>query len=196
MLRFMIVFFLINIVTACSLGGTAPVDHFYRLPEIILKSQDNPQFKNIVIKPVKSSGLYHERAILYIEADKPLELQRYHYNFWTTPPASIVHDALYQGLTSSGLSSNISRELSSNRPDYIIDTRILKFERLIEGKQVKAIVALDVSIRRGSGGESWSRRYQASQVLDTMDMHQSAEAFGDVMQTITEQLRDDLLFKK
>lgn len=190
---------MINLVS-CSLGGgPAPQDHYYRLPEVKLNDLNESQqaaYKSIVIKPVKSTGLYHERAILFIESDKPLELQRYHYSFWSSTPAELCHNALYQGLQSSGIATHVSRDLSEIRPDYIIDTRIIQFERYINKTTVNIQVSLEVSVRSGQAtGPMWAKRYNVTKQLQTTDMHDSAEAFGEALQEISAILVNDLLSK-
>ncbi|VAW59763.1 hypothetical protein MNBD_GAMMA08-650 [hydrothermal vent metagenome] len=197
MFRFYLLLIFILSAASCSLGGDpAPQDHFFRLPEIVLDVSEQSQkeiFENVVIKPVKASGLYHERAILFIEADKPLELQRYHYSFWASTPAELIHQALIQGLQSSGLAKLVSRNIFETRPDYIIDTRIVHFERLIDGNSASIHIALDVSLRSGDvAGQAWNKRYVVKKKLASMDMHTSAEAFGDGLKEISTRLKNDL----
>lgn len=201
MFRLMLLLILVNALQSCSLGGgPAPQDHFYRLPEVVLNSQVEGAagvYKNIVVKPVKSSGLYHERAILFIESDKPLELQRYHYSFWATTPAELVHNALYQGLQSSGIAITVSRDISETRPDFIIDSRIVHFERFIDAQNVTVEVALEISVRSGNPGvPAEVKRYKASETVQAMDMHASAEAFGKALSKIVKQLVAELADKK
>ncbi|MCW8936249.1 MAG: ABC-type transport auxiliary lipoprotein family protein [Gammaproteobacteria bacterium] len=201
MLRIVILLLIINNIVSCSLGGgPAPQDHFYRLPEVKLdglSESSQVSYKNIVIKPVKATGLYHERAILFIESHKPLELQRYHYSFWSSTPAELTHNALYEGLRSSGIVTHVSRGLSELRPDYIIDTRIIQFERYIDNSAVNIQLALDISVRSGhTAGLTWTKRYKVSKTLDSTDMHASAEAFGEAFKEISTLLVNDLLNKK
>jgi len=199
MLRLIVIAMLLNIANACSLGGgPVPQDHFYKFPEVQLDAQVEPVFNEIVIKPVKSSGLYHERAILFIESDKPLEMRRYHYNFWSTTPAELIHNALYQGLQSSKIARHIARDLSALTADYIIDSRIVRFERIIKNQSARDLVgievALEISVRKGGvAGLVWTKRYSVSDALQTTDMHLSAQAFGDALKDIAGQLVADLI---
>lgn len=197
MFRLILLLLLVNNICGCSLGGgPAPKDHFYRLPEVALESQA-ASYKSIVIKTVKSTGLYHERAILFIESDKPLELQRYHYSFWSTTPAELVHNALHQGILSSGIADQVNRELTENRPDFIVDTRIIHFERIINGQNVNIEIELEVSVKSGSlSGDAWTKRYNVNEGLQSTDMHSTAEAFGAALKTISKELKEDLLGKK
>ena len=194
------VFFLVlslSAITACGLGGgSVPQDHHYRLPELLINAQAETSFDQIVIKPVKATGLYHDRAILYVEEDKPLELKRYHYNFWSETPANLIHGALYQAITDSGISQKVSGEVTQSRADYVIDTRIVNFERVIQGSEVTVQVALDVHVRSGSNSSRfWTKRYSSELQIATTAMYPSAEAFGQAMQVISEQLISDLLVK-
>jgi len=195
-LKVLLTFIVAILVTACGLGGSSvPADHYFRVPEIILPAQETPTFSLLTLKPVKASGLYHERAILYIEKDKPLEMQRYHYNFWSNTPAELIHDALYQGLNSSAISSRLNRGLSEERADFIIDCRIVHFERLIDRQQASVRVVLDISVKNGksSSGKHWSKRYALDQSIESMGMHDSAVAFGKALTEIAGQLTSDLV---
>ena len=184
------------LVTACGLGGSSvPADHYFRVPEIILTAQAKPSFSLLTLKPVKASGLYHERAILYIEKDKPLEVQRYHYNFWSDTPAELIHNALFQGLNSAAISSQLNRGLSEERADFIIDCRIVHFERLIDKHQANVRVVLDISVKSGqsSNGKRITKRYASDQSVDSMSMHDSAVAFGKALREISLHLSRDLV---
>ncbi|RDH84626.1 MAG: hypothetical protein DIZ80_03925 [endosymbiont of Galathealinum brachiosum] len=197
MFRLILLLLLVSSIWSCSLGGgPAPTDHFYRLPEVALDSQV-ASYKSIVVKAVKSTGLYHERAILFIESDKPLELQRYHYSFWSTTPAELVHNALYQGVVSSGIADQVNRDLTENRPDFVLDTRIIHFERIINGQTVNIEIELEVSVKSGSlTGDTWTKRYKVNEALQNTDMHSTAEAFGAALTAISNELIEDLLSKK
>ena len=198
MIKIFLLILSVNFLTACGLGGgVVPEDHYYKLPVLDISAQSKFRFEQLVIKPVKATGLYHDRAILYIEQDKPLELKRYHYNFWSETPANLLHNALFQGLNSSAISKNISRVINASRPDYIIESRIVKFEREIHRNNVMVQVALDISVRSGHDvSDQWTKRYSSQQQLTDTAMHPSAEAFGAAIEDICEQLISDLLVKK
>jgi len=185
----------VSALTACGLCGVSvPQDHYYKLPGLAINPQPEPRFKQLVIKPVKATGLYHDSAILYIEKARPLELKRYHYSFWSETPAHLFHSALYQGLKSSALAQEISRDIKVSRADYIIDSRILNFERVLDSGNVTVKVALDISVYSGQHeGRQWTKRYSSNQLLSTTAMYPSAEAFGQAVEDICEQLIGDLL---
>ena len=196
-IRIFLLILSVNFLTACGLGGgSVPQDHYYKLPALDINAQSEPRFEQLVLKPVKATGLYHDRAILYIEQDKPLELKRYHYNFWSETPANLLHNALFQGLSRSAISKNISHDINASRPDYIIESRLVSFERQIQKNNVTIQVALDISVRSGYDvSDQWTKRYSSQKKLVSTAMHPSAEAFGAAVQDICEQLINDLLVK-
>ena len=192
---------LLSVLTACGLGGAnVPETHFYRLPTITLPAHPQ-QFSHLVIRPVQASGLYHERAMLYAEQSQPLQLQRYHYHLWAEKPAELVGRALYQGLHSSGIAAQISQGLLQSDQAVYIDTRIEQFERLILDNGVQVQVALQFTLRGPDNGPANGtydlvKTYSAEVSLPGLGMHDSAEAFGEVLQQIMQQLVADLLLKK
>ena len=75
--------FAMVLITGCAGRSTVPDDHFYQLPEILpLKTSTSRQTEVIIgIDSLRSDGLHGERAVLYVDADNPLELRRYHYHY-------------------------------------------------------------------------------------------------------------------
>lgn len=191
MLSKIILLLCVSLLTACSLGGSVPRDHYYRIAEINITPLDRELFTHIVIKPVKVSGLLHERAILYVEKLRPLELQRYHYHFWAQTPANLVQQALGQAFSSSLAAGRVSLELGEQRADLVVDSRLLKFERQIDGDVASIEIELEVSTRHRDGSY-WSRTYRVANQLDTLAMHDSAQAFSESLQQIMQKLIDDI----
>jgi ABC-type uncharacterized transport system auxiliary subunit len=191
------VLFLLGVLNGCGLGGAnVPQTHFYRLPGITLPAQPQ-QFSHLVIRPVQASGLYHERAMLYVEQPRPLQLQRYHYHLWAEKPAELISRALYQGLYSSGIAADVSQGLLQPEQALYIDTRIEQFERLMLADGVKVQVALQFAVRdRDNKGQDLLKTYRVEVSPSSQQMHDSAAAFGEALQQIMQQLVADLLIKK
>lgn len=196
--RIVITVLVIHLLTACGIGGgSIPGDHFYRVPAVSLPAQSTPALDEVLVKPVKVSGLLHDRAILYVELDKPLELQRYHYNFWAESPANLVQNALYQGFTSAAVATQVIRERGSSRPELVLSSHLRHFERHIDGSDVSAEVELDVTLSSATRPElNWSKTYRSSQAVNSLNMHDSANAFGTALESVASQLLDDILVKK
>jgi ABC-type uncharacterized transport system auxiliary subunit len=191
------VLYLLGVLSGCGLGGAnVPQTHFYRLPTVTLPAQPQ-QFSHLVIRPVQASGVYHERAMLYVEQSQPLQLQRYHYHLWAEKPAELISRVLYQGLHSSGIASDISQGLLQPEQAVYIDTRIEQFERLIQADGVKVLVALQFTVRGADNRDhDQLKTYRAEVSPRSQRMHDSAAAYGVALQQIMQQLVADLLIKK
>ncbi len=181
------------ILTSCSVGvEPVPQDHYYRIHDITLPAQQTPRYTDILLRPVIASGLLHERAILYVHQQRPLEVQRHYYSFWAEKPAVLTHDALYQALVSSRIASTVRREETIATPQLIIEPRLLHFERLIDGGEVTVEVELELTIKQGKNAGGWMKHYRSDIEVDSINMHDTAEAFGKALSRIAQQLVADL----
>ncbi len=191
--RVIIVTAFILMLTSCSVGVThVPQDHYYRLHDISLPALPAPRYTDVLLRPVVASGLLHERAILFVHQQRPLEVQRHHYGFWAEKPAVLVHDALYQALVSSRIASTVRREETLVEPQLIIEPRLLHFERIIDGDEVSVKVELELTVTQGGNTAGWSRLYRSDIEVDSFNMHDTAEAFGEALSRIALQLVSDL----
>lgn len=168
-------------LTGCGIsGGTIPQDHFYRLPAIEAVSQTNQQ--HIIIKPVRVNGLYHERAMLYVDQDQPLELKRYHYHYWVETPASLIHKSL---------SAYLATDKQANVKEINIELipTLLNFERLLSPGKAEAYIKLHIQVNNLNHPEkSFSKTYEAKVASSSMIMHDTANAFGEALDEIAKAL--------
>ena len=167
----------ILLLSGCGLSPSkAPQEHYYRLADALPIAGDGlPAGK---IAPVQASGIYNERAILYRKAERPLEIHRYHYHLWTQTPARLVQQYMQQAL------QNIIQKSGEDKP--LIKTEIIRFERLLDGDQASADIALKITTDKGS------KIYQARVEAAGKGMHESVAAFGKGMQQIMQQLARDI----
>ena len=73
-----------------------PRDHYYRLPAITsIIPQSTPSLAGTLeISAVQTSGMLHERAILFVREQQPLEVSPYHYYYWVNAPTSLIQQHL------------------------------------------------------------------------------------------------------
>jgi ABC-type uncharacterized transport system auxiliary subunit len=116
------------------------------------------------VQPFRADSLYAERPIIYAEEASLRQLRQYHYHLWLYPPEQMV-----QGHFVSSLGGALDLSGGSNAP-YVVDGRILSFERVMSGKNSKAVVALELRLLTG-GKTLLNRTYQAEQAAadDSLD---------------------------
>ena len=165
----------IPLLSACSFfGGTIPVDHFYRLPaptpSIIATA--------VEITAVRTDGLYNERALLFVNAERPLELQRYTYHFWALTPAKMLQSYLQACL----IQSDAAQQPDNNKSRIQLSPIVESFERVLANGQALAVVKLRIN----------QRDYASSVAADALDMHATVVAYGQAMQKICAAIAHDM----
>lgn len=192
------VVFVSALIGACSLPGSTPPpqDHFYRLPPA-QKADSGAQlhFDHIVIKPVQVSGLYHERAMLYVSAKRPLEIKRYHYHFWSEPPSQLVLRFMRGWLLANGVANQVSTESGDEAADLTLMAELTGFEQVQEDTGYQVRLAMDVDWI-DVAGKRHSARYALMQPAASDSVYDTAAAFGVAMQRLMQQLMTDVSTKK
>ncbi|MBL8413791.1 MAG: membrane integrity-associated transporter subunit PqiC [Propionivibrio sp.] len=152
------------LLAACGSVPPAPSDRFYRLQPVSVSSAGKALPGAVAVQTFRADSLYAERPIIYAEESSLRQLRQYHYHLWLYPPAQMV-----QGHFVSSLGSALDLSGGSNAP-YVVDGRILGFERVLSGKNSKAVVALELRLLAG-GKTLLNRTYQAEQAAadDSLD---------------------------
>ncbi len=152
------------LLAACGSVPPAPSDRFYRLQPVSISSVSKVLPAAVAVQTFRADSLYAERPIIHAEESSLRQLRQYHYHLWLYPPTQMV-----QGHFVSSLGSALDLSSGSNAP-YVIDGRILGFERLMSGKNSRAVVALELRLV-ADGKTLLNRTYQAEQAAadDSLD---------------------------
>ncbi|MBI3188068.1 MAG: hypothetical protein HYZ31_09440 [Gammaproteobacteria bacterium] len=162
-------------LTACGFSaGNIPADHFYRLPAAKPVVTAVP----VTIQSVRADGIYNERALLFVESARPLELKRYDYHFWSQTPAKLTQSYLSTCLVYAGAEHMTDITLQTRQWTPVIES----FERVLESGKAQVLVKLRIN----------QRLYEANVMATSMEMHDTIEAYGQAMQTICEAMARDL----
>ncbi|MCW9012748.1 MAG: ABC-type transport auxiliary lipoprotein family protein [Gammaproteobacteria bacterium] len=186
------------LLSACSFsGGEIPADHYYRLPVAGINTAIAGKLKNniasLLVEPVQADGLYHERSILYVESATPLELGRYHYHYWVEPPAILIRKHIHSALEGLGINSANANTVSPSKMDVSLTSRILGFERLVNGSDSEVLVKLKLGVRYGSNPDKdWSRQYLARLAVPSQSMHDTVATFGRALDQVLAAFFSDL----
>jgi len=132
-------------LTACGNTPPAPVDRFYRLQPVSL----TPPAKPIAVQPLRADSLYAERPLVYSDDNGMRQLRQYHYHLWLYAPAQLVQDHLTASLGAA-----------ANAAGRRLEGRILRFDRIVVGKESRAVVALELSLNE-AGKPLFSKTYTA-----------------------------------
>lgn len=159
------------LLSACSFSsGNLPADHFYRLPAPAAVTTAMP----VSIDSVRAEGIYNERALLFVETARPLELHRYDYHFWAQTPAKLTQSYLTACLANPAA----DKATSVKKLTPVIES----FERVLDSGKAQALIKLRIN----------QRVYEAKVTADSMDMHATVAAYGQAMQIICEAIARDI----
>jgi len=184
------------ILTGCGSTGPVPEDRFYQL-------QTNISASAVLTGPVLRGGLRVDyvmadplrsgRAVLYRDRRRPLELQRYHYEFWVDQPPRMIHQALLHYLRSSGVADSVVDDTRNANADYRLHTRLLRFERVVgDGTPIVEFELQATLYSKHSGSPLWTGVYLQQQESSGKDMHASTRAMQKALEAVLDSLLADL----
>ncbi len=180
------------------IGGTdvnIPRDHYYRLPapESVKRLQTPLLAGTLEVSTVQTSGMLHERAILFVREQQPLEVNPYHYYYWVNAPASLLQQHLLDYLRLKNFARDQHRYRSDSTTDFRLDTELLQFERYIRKDGAEVHVTLELLLRDNHSKRVLLRkRYQQNIKAQSPDMVDSVSAFGKALSIIYKQFARDV----
>ena len=186
------------LVTSLLLGGCfgssapTPSDNYYRIPVKPASVPAKPVLKGVTgIERLHAAGLYQERAIVYVEAGKPLQLQHYHYHHWLEAPSRLLQAVMLSWLQQARFSEHVVRYSPIRGIDRVIHGHIRRFDRVM-GSTIRVIVELELGMRDSKRRVLlWPKTYRAEVSVSSNHIHATAQAFGKaVSQILSHFVRD------
>ena len=186
---------LVAVLAGCGTSTPVPEDRFYQL-EI-----SSPG--NMLESPVLSGGLAVERvtadpmrsgrAILYRNTGTPLELRRYHYEFWVDEPPDMIRRSLVAYLGRSGVADAVRDGSQRNSADYSLRAHLQRFEQLVGAGPSGFEVELEITLySHRSDSVLWTKVYRQKQDADKGDMHTVARAMQSGLASIFHSIVADI----
>lgn len=175
---------LAGVLAGCARQAPVPANHFYRLAVAPPKTAlAKPVLSGVLgVAPPVAHGLRGERAMLYVDARRPLEVRRYHYHFWVDTPPRLLQQQLIAYLRAAHVARQVVSSDSSAGTRELVTGRLLRFERLQGADGVQAVVAMELDLQGGRSGNV--RRigvYRAEVRARDRSMYASVEAFNQAV---------------
>jgi ABC-type uncharacterized transport system auxiliary subunit len=188
---------LLWLLLAAGCASTAPVpeDRFYRLdtaqPPVRLP---RPLLTGgLAVDSVQADPLHSGRAILFSERGRPLQLQRYHYEFWVDQPPRMVQQALVSWLRATGVADSVAGG-DERAAAWRLSARLLKFEEVRDGSGAAHVeVAMQFTLlSTASDRPLWTRDYIQQQAFSGAQMYATAQAMQAALSGLFAELQADL----
>ena len=182
-------------LVACAGNSPVPEDRFYHLQvNIDVQPLESPVFAHgLMLDSITADPLRSGRAVLYRDLAKPLQLQRYHYEYWVDQPPRLVRQALLNSLRESGMADVVYAGGRHARARYRMTGRVLRFEKVLKNNQADAEFELEISVlEEDSDVPLWTKVYLQRQRSQDRSMHAAAEAMQQALASVIQQLLGDL----
>lgn len=138
-------------LAACGLTPSKPPpsDVFhgipYKAPAMVLKKT---VLKGVLgVERPQTDGTHDDRAILYTDADRPYSLQKHIYHFWQNSPTILLQERMYHYLSNATFATKVVRFDAGVHADYILSSRLVKFERLVSKARGTDQVIIGIELR-------------------------------------------------
>jgi len=168
-------------LAGCMSQPPVPADRYYRLtaPDPKPAAAQPVLAGTLGVAPLDSDGVHSERALLYVDEERPLELRRYHYHFWADPPPQLIQSQLLIYLRRAGIAGNVVRSDSPLTVDHLVSGRLQRFERIVGKMRVRVAVAMELGVDRGAhGAPGWRASYQAVVAAQGPSMYATVQAYN------------------
>lgn len=183
-------------INGCVNQPAVPQDRFYRLPKVQPGAPLENKLINgtVSVDQLDAEGIYRERPLLYVDAQRPLEVLQYHYRHWIKIPPQLIQDSLVDYLREANLADSVERYARGRRPALLITGRLQKFERLVQTSGAVAVVEIEIEIRKQTrqGTVKITKTYKSQKPAQGPSIHDSVAAFGQVLQQIYDDVLGDL----
>ncbi len=137
---------LLALLAACT--TSIPADDFYRLQVKAPLTLSRPTLPGVVeVRRFGAMGLTGQRALLYSYSDKPDQVLRYGYQFWTEPPPVLLQDQLVAVLRQAHAADLVVIPGFRVSADYVIDGRLRRFEQVAGGSPA-VVVDMEIGVMR------------------------------------------------
>ena len=183
------------VLSGCAPTSQVPEDRFYQIEAVAPSiSVPRPVFpEGLEVDKVSADPLRSGRAVLYRDHRKPLEVKRYHYEFWVDQPPRMVQQALVDYLRASGVADPTGGETRPANRNYALKAHLKRFDRVVGAGRPKVEVELQTTVyANGSRVPLWTNNYLHQQESDAGDMHATAAAMQIALANIFASMVEDL----
>jgi len=192
----MVAFVLLLVLVGCTSIGPVPEDRFYRLDAVHPDHRlaDPVLHGGLNVVYVRADPLRGGRAVLYSDSTQPLQLRRYHYEFWVDQPPRMLRRVLTSYLREAGIADSVVAGEGTADSAYSLQLSLLRFEQVLGGQKADVEVAVEATLSSGSGDSIlWTRVYERRRASHSRQMHDTATAMQAALADVFADLRADLV---
>ncbi|MCY7386534.1 MAG: hypothetical protein LH481_00460 [Burkholderiales bacterium] len=188
------------VIVGCQSSQPVPKDRFFRLEAVTGAVAALPVLnEGLYVAPLRAEGPYAERAMLYASANRPRELQQYHYQHWSEPPAALLQEHMRVSLQAMAFAPRVTDVSTGSGIGFVLNAKVLRLEKLtdsdggVEGGKVRAVVALHFALQRKQPfALLLERSYMVEEVVSENTQHGYVIASEVALKKVYIRLADDI----
>lgn len=188
------------VIAGCQSSQPVPKDRFFRLEAVTSAVAALPVLnEGLYVAPLRADGPYAERAMLYASASRPRELQQYHYQYWSEPPAALLQEHMRVSLQAMSIAPRVTDVSTGGGIGFVLNAKVLRLEKLtesdgsVEGGKARAVVALHFALQRKQPfALLLERSYMVEEVVGENTQHGYVLASEAALKKVYLRLADDV----
>lgn len=184
--------FVTMILAGCQAAPPVQSDKYYRLDAVGGVAPEQAILnESLYVAPLRADGLYAERAMLFTSFSQQRELQQYHYQHWSKPPPVLLQEHMRASFEAMALAPFVT-DVAINY-GYVLNGKILRLEKIIDGKSARAVVSLHIALQRKKPSELvLERSYSAEEAAYDNTQHAYVMACEAGLKKIYAKLAEDI----
>jgi len=153
-----------------GLSCALPRTHYYTMELPHTPQGSRPAIDcHLTIQRFRTDRILMDDRILYREG--PQEINFYEYHRWASPPADLVTRYFIHRLKDSGTYARVSAHNEGGRSDFTLSGSLHHFEEVDQGKEVSALVALEIELLDSrTRAPVWRGEAECTRPLTARDM--------------------------
>lgn len=192
-----LIWFAVMVGTGCQTSQPIPTDRFFRLESATGAVAAQPILNDgLYVAPLRAEGPYAERAMLYGTANRPRELQQYHYQHWSELPAALLQEHMRVSFQAMAIAPRVTDVSTGSGIGFVLNTKILRLEKLSGGNAeigARAVVSLHFTLQRKQPySQLLERSYLVEESVSENSQHGYVVASEAALKKIYTQLAEDI----
>jgi len=185
----------IALALACA-TSPAPPDRFYRVEishGVDAEASRTPLDGALEVGPLRSDALTGERAILYVETERPNRVRPHTYDYWVEAPAAMLQQQLLERLRADGVAPQVLTPEMRVPARYRLRGRVNHFERQLGSAVPSVLVELRLEvIDTETRALRLAHTYRATAAARSEGIEDAVEAFDRAVADVYERFVADL----
>jgi cholesterol transport system auxiliary component len=186
---------LYSVLTACAGQGVpVPSDRFHRLivgaPTTVYEM---PRLAGAMeVDRFRATGVLQDRAIVFVERDRPNVLRQYDYQRWADPPTRMLQMATVDYLREARVAGQVVATGLLIDPTYTLTGEIKKLEHVV-GNSSSVVIELEFGLLEHTDGSLvWVKSYATSRKVKDDTVAAATRAISEAVEEILTRLSADL----